>query len=336
MRAAPTDGCAPAVAGSAYGWDAGIPAVHQLLERLPDFAATRRTIAPLTGGLTNHNYRIVTENGSYVARLPASHGSLLAIDRQAELHNSRAAARAGVGPNVVAYLPAEPARAGEPDQDGRSLMVIDWVDGRTWSAADVRTGANIPRLAASCRALHAGPRFLGDFDMFAVQRRYLTIVRERGFRLPRRYGDFEPLVQRIAGALGVRPQRSVPCHNDLLAENVIDDGERLWLIDYEYAGNNDPFFELGNIASESGMSSDQLAELVHSYCGRDSPPLIARAKLWALMSQYGWTLWASIQDGVSDLDFDFWSWGMEKYDRAVATFDGPELSRLLIDVQLAG
>ena len=100
---------------------------------------------------------------------------------------------------------------------------------------------------------------------------------------------------------------------------------RFRLIDYEYSGNNDPCFELGNVWSESNLSLEQLEQLIAAYYGRPLRHKVARARLWGLMSKYGWTLWASIQDGVSDIDFDFWSWGMEKYDRAVAEFDSPDL-----------
>ena len=121
----------------------------------------------------------------------------------------------------------------------------------------------------------------------------------------------------------------MPCNNDLLAANFLDDGERLWVIDFEYAGNNDPCFELGNVWSESNLSLEQLDELITHYYRREQPSLVARARLLGLMSKYGWTLWASIQDATSDLDFDFWEWGMEKYDRAVEEFDGPEFETLL-------
>ena len=106
-------------------------------------------------------------------------------------------------------------------------------------------------------------------------------------------------------------------------------GDRLWLIDYEYSGNNEPSFELGNIWSESNLSPEQLEELVTAYWGEALPAKVVRARLWGLMSKYGWTLWASIQDGVSDIEFDFWEWGMEKYDRAVAEFADPALPELI-------
>jgi thiamine kinase-like enzyme len=140
-------------------------------------------------------------------------------------------------------------------------------------------------------------------------------------------------VRRIEQAMGVRDEGTVPCNNDLLAENFIDVGDGFRLIDYEYSGNNDACFELGNVWSESNLALEQLDELVAHYYGRPLANKVARARLWGLMSKYGWTLWASIQDSVSDIDFDFWGWGMEKYDRAVVEFEGPDFERLLEDVQ---
>jgi len=293
----------------------------RVLEEVASLDRPGRRIEPLPGGLTNHNYKVMTDDGWFVARTSSEHSALLAIDRDAEHRNSVAAASTGVAPEVIDYQPS------------LGVLVIAWVQGRTWSAADLRNEKNLPRIAAACRRLHSGPRFVNDFDMFAVQRRYLSIVQQRGFRLPARYLEFMPTVDAIRTAMFASDAATVPCHNDLLAENIIDSGSKLWLIDYEYAGNNDPCFELGNIASESNLGVDQLAELVSLYFGGPSPTEFARARLWALMSQYGWTLWAAIQDGVSDLDFDFWNWGMEKYDRAVAAFDGADLPRLLMDVR---
>jgi thiamine kinase-like enzyme len=179
--------------------------------------------------------------------------------------------------------------------------------------------------------LHGSRRFRDDFDMFEIQQRYLEIVRARGFRLPDRYLEFEPRVELIRDALRVRAESTVPCNNDLLPENMLN-GSRLWLIDYEYSGNNDPCFELGNLWSEASLPLDRLGTLVAAYYGRPYRNRIARARLWGLMSKYGWTLWASIQDGISTIDFDFWSWGLERYERAVAEFDGPEFEQLLDDV----
>ena len=204
--------------------------------------------------------------------------------------------------------------------------------GPTLAAADIRDDANLPRIAEACRRLHAGPRFVGDFDMFEVQRRYLRIVLDHGFRLPARYLDRQPAFESMRRALAIRAEPTVPCHNDLLCENFIDDGTRLWLVDFEYAGNNDPCFELGNLWSESELPVEQLAELVRLYYGRADAGKVARARLLGLASKYGWTLWAAIQHGASTVDFDFWSWGMAKYERAIAEFAGPDFRRLLEEV----
>src|SRR3712207_5214243 len=165
--------------------------------------------------------------------------------------------------------------------------------------------------------------------MFAIQPRYKRIVEERGFRLPDRYLEFEPHMQAVREAFSVRAEDPVPCNNDLLAGNFLLSDGVFRLIDYEYSGNNDPCFELGNICAESDLSFGQVEELVTAYYGRHLRHKVARARLWGIVARYGWTLWASIQDGVSDIEFDFWAWGMEKYERAVSEFDGPDFERLL-------
>ncbi|HEY3765981.1 MAG TPA: choline/ethanolamine kinase family protein [Gaiellales bacterium] len=298
------------------------PAVAELLDLVPALRG-ERTVTELAGGLTNTNYKVVTAEGAYVMRVSAKDAGMLAIDRENEYRNSVSAADAGVGARVVDYLP------------DRSLLVLEFIEGTTQTADDLRRGDKLEMVAQVCRRLHGAAPFRDDFNMFRIQRRYLELVQERGFRLPPRYVDFEPQVRRMETAMGVRDEGTVPCNNDLLAENFIDTGAgEFRLIDYEYSGMNDACFELGNVWSESNLSLDQLDELVTHYYGRLRRSRIARARLWGLMSKYGWTLWASIQDGVSDIDFDFWEWGIEKYDRAVAEFDGPDFEGLLEAVVL--
>jgi len=278
-------------------------------------------IEPLTGGLTNTNYKITSPSGSYVVRISGKDTSLLAIDRENEVHNTIAAAETGVGAPFVAAL---------PEQDA---LVLGYLEGEVMDAAKLRRGDRLAAISSACRRLHAGRRFLHDFDMFEIQPRYLAIVRERGFPLPDRYEEFEPQIRELERAMRVHSEPTVPCNNDLLAENFIDVGGEMRLIDYEYSGNNEASFELGNVWSESNLSLPQLEELTTAYWGRPLRNKVARARLWGLMSKYGWTLWGSIQVGISDLDFDFWGWAMEKYERAVEELDGPQFGQLLADVQ---
>jgi thiamine kinase-like enzyme len=297
--------------------------LDDLLELVPQLAGRARAVEELPGGLTNVNLKVSTDHGTYVVRRWSDDTGLLAIDRDNEYENSVRAAEAGVGAPVIAYLPEHNA------------MVFAFVRGRTMTAEDLRRGDRLGAVADACRRLHGARRFRDDFDMFVTQPRYRAIVDERGFRLPDRYDAFVPHMAAIREALAVRDEGTVPCNNDLLAENFILDGDRFHLIDYEYSGNNDACFELGNVWSESNLSLDQLAELVAAYYGRPLRHKVARARLWGLMSKYGWTLWASIQDGVSEIDFDFWSWGVEKYERAMAEFDGPDFERLLDEARRA-
>jgi thiamine kinase-like enzyme len=305
-------------AGDGAGLDAA------LLERVAVFRGKACRVEPLPGGLTNKNYKVSTPSGTYVLRhsTPAF-ADELAVDRRAEYENSVRAAAAGVGAPVVEFLP----------DDG--VLVIGFLEGETLSDEHLQRPGMMPRVAEACRRLHDGEPFVNRFDMFELQPEYLARVQRRGFRLPRGYLNHADAVGRIRDTLAIRPVELRPCHNDLLAANFIDDGRTVSIIDYEYSGNNDPYFELGNIWSECHLTLEQLEELVEAYDRRSSRSHLARSRLWGLMSQYGWTLWASVQDGTSSLDFDFWSWGLEKYERAEATFAGPELERLLADVTRA-
>jgi thiamine kinase-like enzyme len=308
---------APAPAGLEWPTAVTRAYVDEMLDRIECLAALPRTVAPLTGGLTNFNFKVVTPSQTAVVRISSKDSALLSIDRDVEYRNSQAAADGGAAPAVLDYLPNE------------GVLVIEFVEGRTLAADDLQDGATLERIADACRVLHHGPRFVNTFDMFALQQAYLRIVMDRGFRLPSRYLDLLPAADRIAQALQAQDDGTVPCNNDLLAANFIDDGARLWLIDYEYSGNNDACFELGNICSEAHLSLEQLEHLVVAYYRRPLRHKIARARLLGLMSNYGWTLWASIQAGISTIDFDFWAWGMEKFERALAEFETPEFDRLL-------
>ena len=279
---------------------------------------SRTSISELSGGLTNRNFLINTPEGKYVARISSNSSSLLSIDRGSEFTNSTIAGKSGVGAKVLDYLP------------GEGLLLISYIEGRTYGALDVLQ--NLPRIATSLRALHALEPFDHEFNMFDVQKKYLSIVQEQGFKVPKNYFDFAPSVVDIRKAFAVLDEGLVPCNNDLLPGNFIDDGEKIWLIDYEYSGNNDAYFEIGNIWAEAFLPLEALEELVTAYYGGYRPDKVARAWLWALVGKYGWTLWASIQSEVSELDFDFWQWGMAKYDLARSEFTSAYFKQAMINV----
>jgi thiamine kinase-like enzyme len=292
-----------------------------LFDRTASLAAGPRAVEELPGGLTNRNYKVTTPQGTFVARISAAGTELLAIDRDSEYRNSVAAAAAGAGAPVIEYRPED------------QTLIIGYIEGRTFGNEDVADPANIPRIAEVCRRLHSGERFGNDFDMFDIQRRYRSAAASRGLAIPAGYDDLMPRFDEARAALAARATGTVPCNNDLLAANFIDDGERIWLIDYEYSGNNDPCFELGNIWAECRLPVDALEELITAYYGKPSRSKLARARLLGLAGKYGWTLWGAIQHAASPLDFDFWSWAMERFEGAAAGFTAHDFGRLLQDVQ---
>ena len=288
-----------------------------LLDKVPRLQ-NRTAVTELSGGLTNRNLKISTASGDYVARISSNKSSLLSIDRQSEYENSKIAAGIGVGAPVFDYLPEF------------GLLVIGYLPGRTYSNLDVSN--NLSRIAGACNLLHKAAPFTRDFDMFVIQEKYKKLVTESGFRFPNGYHQYAPHLSRMKSALAVLDEGRVPCNNDLLPANFIDDGKKIWLIDYEYSGNNDACFELGNIWSEAKLPISALEELVTAYYGSSRPEKLARAWLFALLAKYGWTLWASIQSSVSDIDFDFWQWGMEKFDDAAESFASDKFEQALTQV----
>lgn len=301
------------------GYDDVLP--EPVLDELDVLAGRERSVSEISGGLTNRNFKVSVHDGSYVVRVSSQESLELAINRDHEHQNSLAAAAAGVGARVVGYLPHH------------SIMAVEFLEGETFTDESFQKPGVVERVAKAVRQLHGARPFASEFNMFDIQAGYLAKVLDRGYRLPSDYLEFSDQLPRIKGALSVRAEALVPCNNDLLAGNFIDTGDAIRLIDYEYAGNNDACFELGNIWSECHLTDEQLEELVDAYHGRHLAHKVARARLQALMSQYGWTLWASIQDANSDIDFDFWEWGMEKYDRAVALFRSNEFDELIQIVQ---
>ena len=292
----------------------------QAFDQIPVLAGPR-TVRDLSGGLTNRNVHVSTAQGEFVARCTNASAGKLGIDRHAEYANSVAAHQAGVGAPVIDFRP------------DLGILVIGFLDGITLHREDFSTPGTLPRVAAACRELHAGPRFVSDFNMFELQRTYLQTVTEGGYRIPSGYGDLAHRFEEIERALVILDEGTVPCNNDLLAENFVDDGDKIWIIDYEYSGNNDACFELGDIWAESALSLDQLDELVTGYYGARRPSKLARARLLGAVGQYGWTLWGAIQNAVSPLDFDFWTWTLEHFEFAEREFRGADLERLLLDVQ---
>ena len=293
------------------------PTIEQVIAAIPAWAGRSVMAERVPAGLTNTNYRVDVDGTLHFVRIPGAATELLAVDRANELHNTRAAAATGVSPHVLFALPAW------------DVFVLEWLPATTMSVEALGAPGMPTRIAETLRRLHAGPRFRDAFDMFRLTERYLALVDERHIPIPAGYRDRMDRIPRIEAALAVHPLPPAPCHNDLLADNYLDDGERLWLVDYEYSGTNDPAFDLGNTCQELGYDDDQVAELCAAYFGDASAALLARMRLQMIMSDVGWTLWAAIQARISTIEYNFTEWAEERWGRATAALDGPDFEAWL-------
>jgi len=210
-------------------------------------------------------------------------------------------------------------------------LVVQYVSGRTLAPADFADPRRISVLADLLGRLHACEPFAVDFDMVQVQRRYHETVIEHGYPLPENYGRYADRGRLLGDVLARSRTRTAPCHNDLMPGNFIEadgPGSRIWLIDYEYSGNNDPCYDLGDAINELLLDAERAEQLVTEYHGGPNERELARARLWSLMSKYGWSLWGAIRIGSTG-DPEIRDWTRALWSRAVAEFDSPEFDRLL-------
>jgi thiamine kinase-like enzyme len=297
-------------------------AIEEIVEKIEDWKGKNVSIQPLSGGLTNTNYKVEVDGTPYFVRIPGESTEILAIDRHNEYFNSKAAAETGVAPKVLYYLPEFQA------------MVLEFIRGVTMSNESLNAPGMPAKITSAIKRLHAGPRFFSDFNMFRLTEYYLGICSERNIRIPEGYTERIPTIRQIEQSLSVKPLLTVPCNNDLLAENYISEDGEIRIIDYEYSGNNDPCFELGNTCQELHYDESCIADVCRAYFGRLSAGMIARMKLNMIMSDVGWGLWAAIQADISKIQYNFWGWAVERWGRAVEKMDSPEFPNWLEDVQI--
>jgi thiamine kinase-like enzyme len=264
---------------------------------------------PLTGGITNENFTVEDRGRRYVVRVGSDipvHG----VVRANELAASRAAYEAGLSPAVVH---AEPG-----------IVVFDFIEGRTFTPEDIRNPANLERLVDMVRRCHRDiPQYLRGpgamFWVFHVVRDYGHTLREGASRHLPILDDLLARAARLEAAVG--PIDVVFGHNDLLAANFIDDGKRLWLVDWEYAGFNSPLFDLGGLASNSELRPTQAEQILSLYFGKPVDDVLRRrAAAMTAASLLRETMWSMVSEIHSTVDFDYAAYTAENLRRFEAAY----------------
>jgi thiamine kinase-like enzyme len=258
----------------------------------------------LGGGITNHNWKVTLDDGTYVLRVAGRDTGLLGIDRAVEHEASLAAAAVGVGPEVVAFV--------EPE----GYLVTRFIEGSIVPEERMREPDSIRRVAGALRAVHAGPALRMRFISFRIVDDYRSTAFAHGAEVPAAYAWARQVARRIERARGAFPER--PCHNDLLNANFIDDGSRIRIVDWEYAGMGDVFFDLANFSSNHGLDADGRRELLQAYAGAVRPEAERALELMRFMSDFREAMWGIVQGAVSELDFDFAAYADEHFERLQA------------------
>ena len=289
------------------------------LRRLPELASGELAFMPLSGGITNRNFLVTgaTDGSKYVMRLAGNDTHLLGISREVEHAATVAAAGVGVGPEVVAFIRPE------------GYLVTRFIDGRAIPDAEMRTPERLRAVGGTLRRIHDGPAIPGLFVPLRIVEAYRALALSRGVTIPPEYGLAAAIARRIELAFLTAPVELRPCHNDLLNANFIDDGSRVRIVDWEYAGMGDPFFDLGNFSINHELEPEADGELLRAYAGDIRPTELARITLMRVVSDFREAMWGVLQQGISTLDVDFVAYAAEHFDRLLTVASRPAFERAL-------
>ena len=267
------------------------------------------TLEALGGGITNRNFKVEVDGESFVLRIGGKDTSLLGIDREAEHAATLGAAALGIGPEVVAFL--------EPE----GYLVTRFVEGQPLPVEEVRRPQRLRDVAGTLRRVHEGPAFPSRFDSFRVVEAYLATAASRGVSAPPAYVQAKETADAVERARGPQPRH--PCHNDLLNANFIQKNGEVRIVDWEYAGMGDRFFDLANFSINHELSEAENEELLAAYFGELDPADLRALRLMRFMSDFREAMWGVVQQGLSELDFDFAGYADEHFTRLERTAADP-------------
>jgi thiamine kinase-like enzyme len=289
-----------------------VEAARAAVERLWPGRPAR--VYELGGGITNRNYKVEVDGSAYVLRMGGARTELLGIDRGVEYVAGKRAYEVGVGPEVMEFVPEE------------GWLVARFIEGRPIPVDDMRRQDTLGRVAAALRGFHSAAPIPGRFDSHVVVEDYRAKAEAYGAVVPEEYAGAHEISDRIRQARGVQP--FVPCHNDLLNANFLDDGS-VRIVDWEYAGMGDVFFDLANFSVNHEFDVDDDRRLLRAYFGADRDADLAALRLMRFMSDFREAMWGVLQSGISDLDFDFAGYASKHFGRLGVTAADPVFERYL-------
>lgn len=294
--------------------------VEEAVAHVPQFAsAADLEISPLAGGITNDNYLIKTEEGAFVLRIPGANTGLLGIDRENEYLANKVAGEVGIAPEVVYFVRPE------------GCLVTRFIDGDPVPREEIGRAENICRVSGTLLEIHSMSTIPGTFSPFRIVEDYTGIARRYDVPFPPNFDWLTARMDQIEAAFLEDPFTPRPCHNDLLNENFLDDGE-IRILDWEYAGMGDVFFDLANFSVNHGFSDEQDRWLLECYFDEVTKADWPRLKLMRIMSDFRESVWGMVQIGISELDFDFREYADEHFDRLTRNMTDPRFRDWIEDL----
>ncbi len=272
----------------------------ELIGDLETRTGTLLEVVPIGGGMTNRNYRLEADHGVFMLRLAGERTALLGINRDHEFACASIAHRVGVGVEAIAYL--------EP----HAAILTRFIGAQTLSVQTARN--HLERLVKTIERYHQAPKFPSSFNPFQTVRNYHALALEFGVKFPEDVSLVLTQMTQIETTLQPHA-RECPCHNDLLPANLLFDGSSIFIVDWEYAGNGNPFFDLGNLAVNLELDGAQCQELLRLYFGSSSPELLAQLHLMRLASDLREAFWGFLQAGISSIEFDFMEYAEKHLER---------------------
>ena len=293
--------------------------IEALLRRVQGWEHARIELTVLHGGITNTNYVARIDGVAAVVRIPGERTELLGIDRANEAEAARRAAELGLSPAVLSELPSI------------GTLITELVPGRHLEPTPFT--ARLADVVDMLRTFHGSGPLRGAFPIHRVVEWHARDASSHGVVPPRSYGLLHQQSRRIEAAFAANPLPPVPCHNDLLPGNVLFalEGNRAWLLDFEDAGMNDCFFDLGNLSVNCGLDAHGDAELLRLYFGDITPARLARLQLMKVMSEFREGMWAVVQQAISTLDTDFVSYAAERLGNCERLAARPQFEQWLAD-----
>jgi len=284
--------------------------INRLRKLIPEWNGKLIKVNPINSGITNINFEVIVGKKSFFLSMPSSNSELLNIDYRNKYYNNKICGKINISPKITHFIESE------------NLLVTEFIKSKTSSLAIFQSSKEIEQLVKNIKLLHNANPFLRNFNMLSQISYYQNILKKD--YLPQKLNRYVNNIKSLKDKLHLPNNKLVPCHNDLLPENIINKDNQIFIIDFDYSGNNDPCFELGNLSVEMEYDDEQINKLIKSYYGEINENIISRVNLQGVVSDIGWSLWSYVQVKNSNLNFDYSTHAIYRLERAINKMESKE------------